>query len=286
MKDGSDMEARRQIEESGAAVRRPGRLKAYARFMGAAFAVNLKSTLEYRVNFILQFFGMMLNNAAFAAFWAVLIGRTGEVGGYGFSDVMLVWALVSTSFGLAHVVFGNVRQIGRIVMEGSLDVYLLQPKDVWLNLLASKTIVSAWGDLAYGYIVLALTVGADLQRFVLFTALIIPGAAIFAATFAAVESLAFFMGNSSAVSSALTEFMLSFSLYPEGVYGKSMRWILYTVVPSGFVAFMPLRAFKALDWRLVPVLWLVAAVYVAASYRLFNAGLRRYESGNRMDSRV
>lgn len=263
-----------------------GRLKAYARFMAAAFLVNVKATLEYRVNFILQFFGMMLNNAAFAAFWKVLLHRVGTVGGYGFSDVMLVWALVSSSFGLAHIVFGNVRQLGRIIMEGSLDVYLLQPKDVWLNVLASKTIVSAWGDFAYGYIVLAMMTGTDLERLALFSALVLPGALIFAATFAAADSLAFFIGNASAVSSALTEFMLSFSLYPEGVYGAGLRWMLYTIVPSGFVAFMPLRIFKTLDWRFVPVLYLIAGVYVMLSYRLFNIGLKRYESGNRMDARL
>jgi len=165
--------------------------------MAAAFVVNLKATLEYRVNFILQFFGMMLNNAAFAAFWLVLINRTGAVGGYGFSDVMLVWALVSTSYGLAHIVFGNIRQVGRTIMEGGLDVYLLQPKDVWINLLSSRTIVSAWGDFAYGYIVLAMMTGTDLERLALFTALAIPAALIFAATFAAADSLAFFMGNAS-----------------------------------------------------------------------------------------
>jgi len=263
-----------------------GRTRAYARFLKDAFVVNLKATLEYRVNFIMQFFGMMLNNAAFAAFWLVLIGRTGAVGGYGFSDVMLIWALVSTSFGLAHVVFGNIRQLGRIIMEGGLDVYLLQPKDAWINVLASKTVVSAWGDLAYGFIVLALMNGTDLERLALFTALAVPGALIFAATFSAAESLTFFMGNSSAVSSALTEFMLSFSLYPEGIYGHGMRWMLYSIVPSGFVAFMPLRVFRALDWKLVPVLYLVAAAYVGLSYWLFRAGLRRYESGNRMDARV
>jgi len=254
--------------------------------MGAAFIVNVKSTLEYRVNFMFQFFGMMLNNAAFAAFWMVLLNRVGSVGGYGFSDVMLVWALVSSSFGLAHIVFGNIRQLGRIIMEGGLDVYLLQPKDVWLNVVSSRTIVSAWGDFAYGYIVLAMMTGTELEQFALFSALVIPGALIFAATFAAADSLAFFIGNSSAISSALTEFMLSFSLYPEGVYGAGLRWMLYTIVPSGFVAFMPLRVYKALDWWFVLILYLIAGVYVLLSYRLFNCGLKRYESGNRMDARV
>jgi len=263
-----------------------GRFRAYGRFLLITFWVNVKSVLEYRVNFLVQFFGMMLNNAAFAAFWAVLIGRAGAVGGYGFSDIMFVWGLVSTSFGLAHVLAGNVRMLGKIVMEGGLDVYLLQPKDVMVNLLVSRTVVSAWGDFVYGFIVLALLPGTDPARVALFCVLAIPAAVIFAATFAAAESLSFFMGNSQAVASALSEFMLSFSLYPEGVFGKSYRWVMYSLVPSAFVAFVPLRIYRAMDWNLVPLLWGIALVYAGLSYALFQAGLKRYESGNRVDTRV
>ncbi|HPE36272.1 MAG TPA: ABC-2 family transporter protein [Spirochaetales bacterium] len=265
---------------------RKRRLAAYGRFMAAAFAANVKSVIEYRVNFLVQTFGMMLNNAAFAAFWAVLIGRTGAVGGYGFQDVMFVWGLVSTAFGLAHILAGNVRQLGRIIMEGSLDVYLLQPKDALLNVLLSKTDVGAWGDLLYGFVVLGLLPGLSLERLALFCALAVPAAVIFASAFAMAESLAFFMGNSQGIAGALSEFLLSFSLYPEGVFGKGLRWVLYSLVPSGFVAFVPLRVFRSMDWPLVPALWGVAIVYAVLARAFFGLGLKRYESGNRMDTRV
>lgn len=267
----------------------PGALagfRAYARFMGAAFVANLQSVIEYRTSFLLQVFGMMLNNGAFALFWAVLVGRTGGVGGYGFSDIMFVWALVSTAFGIAHVVFGNVRSIGRIVMEGELDLYLLQPKNVMLNVLASRTVVSAWGDLIYGFIVLAWLPGFTLEKLALFSALSLSGAVILTAVFAAAESLTFFMGNSSALSQAATEFMLSFSLYPESIHGAGTRWLLYSLLPSAFVAFVPLRVFTGLDWASVPLLFVVAALYMAASYGLFMRGLRRYESGNQIGMRI
>ncbi len=262
------------------------RTRAYARFLGASFRANFLAVIEYRANFLLQVFGMMLNNGAFALFWGVLIDRTGGVGGYGFTDVMFVWAVVSSAFGLAHVLFGNIRNLGRIVMQGELDLYLLQPKDVFLNVLASKTIVSAWGDLAYGFVVAALLPGFGPGRLLLFCLLTATGAAIFAATFAAAESLAFFMGNSQAISGAVTEFLLSFSLYPETIFDQGMRWLFYTILPSGFIAFVPLAVYKSLDWRPAPLLVLVAALYAGLSYALFRAGLRRYESGNQMGSRV
>jgi ABC-2 type transport system permease protein len=262
------------------------RIKAYARFLGTSFAVNVQAVVEYRANFLVQVFGMMLNNAAFAFFWAVLIGKVGQVGGYGFDDVMLIWALVSTSFGLAHVIFGNVRSLGQIVQKGELDLYLLQPKDAFLNVLCSRTIVSAWGDFLYGFIVLAIVPGVGLERFLLFGLLSVSGAIVFAATFAAAESLSFFLGDASGLSNAVTEFMLSFSLYPESIFGRGMRWIFYTILPSGFIAFLPLAALKSLRWPLAPALFGIALLYAAASYGFFRLGLRRYESGNQMGTRI
>jgi ABC-type uncharacterized transport system, permease component len=264
---------------------RQSRLASYARFLGTSFAVNLQAVIEYRVNFLVQVFGMMLNNGAFAFFWAVLIGKVGAVGGYGFEDVMLIWALVSTSFGLAHVILGNVRSMGQIIQKGELDLYLLQPKDVFLNVLASRTVVSAWGDFLYGYLVLALLPGMGLGRLAMFSLLAISGAIVFASVFAAAESLYFFLGDASGLSDAVTEFLLSFSLYPETIYGQGMRWIFYTILPSGFIAFMPRAALKSADWGLVPILAAIALVYAAASYGLFRLGLRRYESGNQMGAR-
>lgn len=266
-------------------MKRPSRIAAYARFLGLAFSVNLQAVAEYRANFLLQVFGMMLNNGAFALFWGVLVARTGGIGGYGFGDIMFVWALVSTAYGIAHVLFGNIRSIGRIVIEGELDLYLLQPKDVFLNLIASRTVVSAWGDLLYGFVVLAFLPGFGLERLALFVLLSLSGALVFTAVFAAAETLTLFMGNASAISQALTEFLLSFSLYPESIHGAGTKWLLYSLVPSAFIAFIPLRAWKGLEWGLVPLLALVALAYGAGSYLLFRAGLRRYESGNLVGTR-
>ena len=55
---------------------------------------------------------------------------------------------------------------------------------------------------------------------------------------------------------------------------------------AAFVAFVPLAVFTKLGWPLVPPLFGVAALYMAASYGIFMLGLRRYESGNRIGMRV
>lgn len=265
---------------------RTGRFFSTLRFLGVAFSINIQAVIEYRVSFLVQVFGMMLNNGAFALFWAVLVARTGGVGGYGFSDIMFVWAIVSTAFGLAHMVFGNVRSLGRIIVEGDLDSYLLQPRSVLLNLLVSRTIVSAWGDFIYGYIVIAALPGFDLERLLLFSCLALSGAIIFTAVLVIVESLAFFLGDAGALSGAALEFLLSFSLYPESIHGAATKWMLYSLIPSAFIAFLPLRIFTRLDWPALPLLFGLAVLYAALAWGIFRLGLRRYESGNRMGMRL
>lgn len=116
------------------------------------FKFNISSAMEYRVSFLIQSIGMIINNSAFIFFWWILFNNVNTIGGYGFKDVMMLWALSSTSFGICFVIFGNINQITRMILNGELDTYLLQPKDPLINIICSKTIVSAWGDTLYGII--------------------------------------------------------------------------------------------------------------------------------------
>jgi ABC-2 type transport system permease protein len=108
--------------------------------------------MEYRVSFLVQSFGMILNNAAFIFFWWILFNNVSSIGGYSFKDEMMLWAITSSSFGLCFISFGNVTQITRMILNGELDTYLLQPKDPLTNIVCSRTVVSAWGDFLYGII--------------------------------------------------------------------------------------------------------------------------------------
>lgn len=263
-------------------------LRKYLRFLAVTFTVNLQSAMAYRANFLIQILGMMLNNAAFALFWHFLIQRTGPIAGYGFEDVMFIWAISSCSFGIAHVLAGNAGEISRIIREGELDTFLLQPKDVWLHVLVSRTVVSAWGDIIYGWIVIALLPGLDPARILLFALLSLSGAAVMAASIALVQSLSFFVGSTEAFARAFFESLLSFSLYPDKIFATEIRWLFYSLIPAGAISFLPRSIWFAQGesaWWAGLALAATVAAWIGASYLLFRIGLRRYESGNRIVTR-
>ena len=67
-----------------------------------------------------------------------------------------------------------------LIINGKLDSFLVQPKNVFLSVITSDTRVSAIGDLIYGYICLCLY-GITIKNFLLFTFFSITGAIILTA---------------------------------------------------------------------------------------------------------
>jgi ABC-2 type transport system permease protein len=57
--------------------------------------------------------------------------------------------------------------------------------------------------------------------------------------------------------------------------------VLFTVVPAGFVGYLPVRILHAPSFTNVTILVIVAVAYVGLAALIFDRGLRRYASGSR-----
>ena len=71
-----------------------------------------------------------------------------------------------------------------------------------------------------------------------------------------------------------------FSTYPTTLFSGMVRVLLFTALPAGFIAYVPVRFLR--EWQL----WQLAVLLGAAGFftllagLVFQLGLRRYESGN------
>lgn len=263
-----------------------GEIFKHLRLIGLYFKYNLQAAMEYRVSFISQAFGMALNNAFFIFFWWIIFNKVTSIGSYGFKDVMVIWALAASTYGFLHIVFGNVRQLTRIIINGELDSYLLQPKNVYVNVHCSKMVVSAWGDFVYGYILIITVFGFDPLKLLLFTLFTAAGGLLAGAVMASADTLTFYIGNASAVTRLVTEFLLNFSLYPDSIFKREVKWLMYSLLPAGFIVFMPFRLLTAFSWYGLLGLLAIDAVYIILGYLFFKKGLKRYESGNLITTKL
>ena len=258
-------------------------LKLFARY----FKINLASQMEYRVSFLVQVFGMILNNASFIFFWWIAFDITGnDIAGYSMKDVMFIWAVVSSAFGLCFILFYNVNKINHLIITGELDTYLLQPIPVLANVLGAGTQVSAWGDFFYGWTILFIFWGFHLKAIGIFILATVLGAVLMTGILITVNTLTFYLGRADMVANSVFEFMINFSIYPKGIFKGVVRLIIYSLVPAAFISHIPLELVHSFSLTKLLV-WIAFSVgYFTLACVFFNRGLRKYESGNLIITRM
>jgi ABC-2 type transport system permease protein len=248
---------------------------------------NLSAGMEYRTSFVIQVLGMILNNASFIVFWLILYSRLGQsIRGYGFGDVMFLWALSAAGFGLAAVFLGNAPYLSRAIYSGELDVYLLQPKPVLANFLLSRMSISGWGDLAYGLVLFVFTQALTLAHVLLFLIFSLLMALVLVALRVLYHSLTFFLGNAEELAGMASEVVLSFALYPGSIFEGPSVYLLHTLIPAALVAYIPARLFQSFDLATMALLLAGDLAIMGAALLSFRLGLRVYASANRVGTRT
>ncbi len=241
---------------------------------------NLMSAMAYRGAFLLQVFGMMLNNAMLLFFWWVLFTRLPTLRGWNLPQVMVLYALVAFGFGLANVVCGNAFLVARLIVRGDLDYYLALPADPLLHLLVSHMSVSAWGDMAFGLIVFLAAAPNRWSGLPLFLLLGGLSGLVLVAFSVLVGSLAFWVGNADNLAAQAVNAIITFGLYPIEIFPGAIRLLLYTLIPAAFIGSMPAGLLSEFHWGRLGVLLAVTGGMILLARAVFARGLRRYESGN------
>ncbi len=246
---------------------------------------NIMREMTNRVTFLMNVSFMMLNNAAFIIQWMLLFRLKSDIGGYALNDVMVLWGLSAGTFGVAHVLFHRAFSLPDLIIHGKLDSFLVQPKSVLLSVITSATSSSAIGDILYGYVILIIF-RFSFTNLLLFTLFTILGALILTAYAVIVGSFSFWMLRSDMLSENLNNIMINFQTYPEGIFKNAVRFLLYTLVPVGFVVYQPLRII--LHFHLLACLGVVAFTIgiCCLAFVIFYRGLRRYTSSSLMGARI
>lgn len=250
------------------------------KFLLAVWKANLLSAMEYRVSFLSQMFGMMLNNGIYFLVWVIFFDRFNNVRGWGVTDMYVTFGITASAFGLVSILFGNAFTLGDIIARGRLDYYLSLPKPVLLHALASRSIASGMGDFLYGLMSFALSGLMTLESTLRFLLAILLSATVFGAFIILVQSLAFWLGNSVNLVSIAVNAMITFAIYPITLFDTTAKVILFTIIPAALMGALPASFTRAFTWDVLAQMFLGSLAFMALAIFIFQIGLRRYESGS------
>ena len=238
-----------------------------------------------KVTFLTNIIFMILNNACMIVQWIILFFLKDNFGGYTFKQVLLLWALASATYGFSHFFFKNAYSLSDTIMNGKLDDYLVQPKNVLLSAITSDVETSAIGDMLYG-LILMFIYGFSLKTFSLFILFMISGGIMLTSIAIMLSSLSFWFTKSDVIADTINRMMVQFVTYPEGIFNGITKMLLFTLVPVGFINYIPVQIITTFNFKLMlAVVGVVLVTGILACF-VFYKGLKRYSSSNLMSARV
>lgn len=261
------------------------RLLSYLSLAAAYIRLNLKSKLEYRVAFMSQVGGMVLNDCIWILFWAFFFNRFTVIKGWTGADVMLLWSVGAAGFGISDCLFCNAHRLAYIINKGQLDSWLVYPRHVLPHLVLEWFGASALGDIIFGFGGFCIVAHPSLLHIIFFILLSISAAITFLSIRIVSGSLAFFLGNVQPLTEQWESAVLTFSTYPGGLFQGPVKFLLFTLVPAAFMTYIPVEAIRNLSFGQLALCWCGALTFLGIAVAVFNLGLRFYESGNLMEMR-
>jgi ABC-2 type transport system permease protein len=256
-------------------------MRAELSFLRALVSTNLRSALALRGSFLLSMTFMAVNNATFFVFWWILLSRVGHLRGWQIPEVELLFGISAAGFGLMQVTCGGAMHLSRFIDEGALDPLLVQPRATLPYVLGSRSQASGFGDLLSGVAFVAHAGYLTPGRAPLVLVAVVASCAAFTATCVVFFSLAFWVRETHSLSRQLVDVVITFSLYPEPLFGGVLKVLLFTALPAGLVGYLPASVVREPSWLRALVLLAVTTAYLLVATRVFRAGLARYSSGSR-----
>ena len=249
---------------------------------------RIRSQLAYRTSFVLDVVAQVIGQSIELIAILVVFTQVSSLGGFDRDEVVLMYGLAATAFGLADLAVGQVEELPEYIRTGELDVLLLRPLGTLAQLLSADVALKRLGRVAVGLAVLAYALaGAGISwtpaRVLLAVTAPLVGAVILSAIWVAANTVSFWLVDSREVANSVTYGSNFATSYPITVYGPWLRRILCFAVPGAFVAYFPALALLG---RADPLGFpdalryaspLVAVVAVGVAALIWRTGVRRYQ---------
>jgi ABC-2 type transport system permease protein len=255
---------------------------------GRIVASRVRSQLAYPVSFALDVVAQFAGQCIELVVILVVFTQVSSLGGFSMGEVLLIFGIAGTAFGLADLCVGQIEELPNHIRTGELDVMLLRPLGTLPQLLSADVSLKRVGRVGTGLVVLGWslsTMGIDWtpERALLAVVAPIAGAVILSAIWVAANAVSFWLVDGREVANAVTYGSNFSTSYPITIYGPWLRRVMCYAVPGAFVAYFPALALlgrpdplglpAALQWSSP----LVAAAAVTVAGLIWRTGVRHYQ---------
>ena len=189
-------------------------MKLYLKFV----AMQLKCQMQYKTSFVMTALGQFLTS--FTAFLSVLFlfNRFHSVQDYSFSEVLICFSVMLTSFSLTECFVRGFDIFPRLIRSGNLDRILVRPRSEIFQVLTSTIEFSRIGRLLQAIAVLVYAVPTSgvvwtADKVIAVILMLLGGVAVFSALFILYAGFSFFTIEGLEFMNIFTDGSREFGMY-------------------------------------------------------------------------
>ena len=247
-------------------------------------SIILRSQMQYKVSFIMSAVGQFL--VSFTTFLGVyfMFSRFNSVKGFTFSEVLLCFAVILTSFSLAECFIRGFDAFSGIISNGEFDRIMVRPRNEILQVLASRIEFSRIGRLLQALVIFAYAIPASgvdwtFDKILTLIFMLAGGFIVFSGLFIIYASLCFFTIEGLEFMNIFTDGGREFGRYPFSVYGEGVLKFLTYVIPLALFQYYPfLYLIGKSDNTYYMFLPLVGMLFIIPCLIFWRMGVRHYQS--------
>lgn len=246
--------------------------------------IILRSQMQYKISFILTTIGQFL--VSFSVFIGIyfMFARFNNVEGFEFSEVLICFAALLTSFSLAECFFRGFDTFGGIISNGEFDRIMVRPRNEMLQVLGSRMEFSRIGRLMQAIITLAYAIPTSgiiwtIDKIFTLCLMIIGGTFLFAGLFIIYAGICFFTIEGLEFMNIFTDGGKEFGKYPFSIYGEGILKFFTYVIPLALIQYYPLLYLLGrTDNTLYMFLPVFGILFMLPSYIFWRFGVKHYKS--------
>ena len=249
--------------------------------------LSFLSLFEYKVSFLIQIFSMIINNTLVLSIWYMFFMKFVTIWWIDFWYYVLLLSIMTMVFAIVHIFFGWYYNIWTMIEQWKLDSHLLLPKNILIRLLSNDMMVVAFGDLLFAFMLMYFIPNLSFILVLKIILLSILWAITFLWFLLIFTSLSFFIWSSRNLVRWVFEAILSPGHYPPTIFEWTvLKYIFMTLIPVYFVVFLPYELAMNFD-----LIWFVKLLFGSLFFLFlwvftFYTGLKKYESGNMLNTNV
>jgi len=251
----------------------------HLRFFWLAICTNFKLSMSLRAAFLITILATIVKQVLFLVMWSFFFERYKVVQGWTFEHMLVMYGLVCFAMGIAGLFFYGIKELSPLIESSQLDTFLLQPKNIILNIAMSKGDISDVGEVITGILLMGYS-GYLIKAFPIILILCVVIVVFMFSLYLYLSCIAFFVRNSYDLIRELNLNAIIVATQPVAAYRGVFKMFTFTLLPVAFLSFLPVEYFRTGLWYYLWATILGTAVFFGIACWLFKLGLKRYESGN------